>query len=83
MLTLQSALYLHVPFGGLTDLYFTSYCKLSIDTSSAHACLAHVLSALQLFYGQNLDHEGQSGATISAGTTVEVLAAGAPFMVKR
>jgi hypothetical protein len=36
-----------------------------------------------MFYGQNLDHEGQAGMALSAGCRVQVLAAGAPFLLQK
>jgi hypothetical protein len=41
-----------------------------------------VFALLQLFYGQNLDHAGQGGAVLRVGASVQVLAAGAPFLRK-
>jgi hypothetical protein len=41
-----------------------------------------VVALLQLFYGQNLDHAGQGGAMLRVGASVQVLAAGAPFLRK-
>jgi hypothetical protein len=44
--------------------------------------LTAVFAVLQLFYGQNLDHAGQGGAVLRVGASVQVLAAGAPFLRK-